>query len=125
MDTLPQDTSEGVVAALRNLAQAQGLRRRAEETCREWLRTAAEEGDLGELALEKIELHFERCALVFDHGILSYPFVETRLGLYVPDPNGVYFRGLRPIGHYRLITGLDGVVDDDYFVLDHIGNRAG
>ena len=62
---------------------------------------------------------FERCALAFDHGVLSYPFVETRLGLYVSDPFGVYFRGgLRPVGHYRLITLLDGTADDDYFVLD-------
>ncbi|AWM35966.1 hypothetical protein C1280_02365 [Gemmata obscuriglobus] len=61
---------------------------------------------------------FERCALVFEHGILNYPFVETRLGLYVPDPSAVYFQGRRSIGHYRLITLLDGTTDDDYFILD-------
>ncbi len=61
---------------------------------------------------------FERCALVFDHGVLGYPFVETRLGFYVADPSGLYFRGLRPVGHYQLITLLDGTDDDNYFVLD-------
>ena len=114
METTPGDA----VAAMLGLADAHNLRRRAEESCREWLRSSAEEGDLGELSLSDIQVVFERCALVFDHGVLVYPFVETRLGLYVPDPSGVCFRGLRPIGHYRLITLLDGTADDDYFVLD-------
>ncbi|OWK42418.1 hypothetical protein [Fimbriiglobus ruber] len=105
------------VAAMLTLADAHDLRRRAEASCHEWLRSSAEEGDLSELALADTQIVFERCALVFDHGILSYPFVETRLGLYVPDATGVYFRGLRPVGHYRLITLLDGTADDDYFVL--------
>jgi len=99
-------------------AEAHGLRRRAEETCREWLRSTFEEGDLPGLSPEDVRIEFERCALVFDHGILSYPFVETKLGMYVTDPTGVFFRGLRPIGHYRLITLLDGTDDDDYFLLD-------
>jgi len=111
-------TPNGVVAAMLGLAEAQDLRRRAEAACRQWLRTADEEGDLGGLSPGDIQVVFERCALVFDHGVLSYPFVETRLGMYVADPSGVYFRGLRPVGHYRLITLLDGTADDDYFVLD-------
>jgi len=106
------------VAAMIRLADAHHLRRRAEASCQQWLRSSAEEGGLGRLSPADIQVVFERCALVFDHGILSYPFVETRLGLYVDDPSGVYFRGLRPIGHYRLITMLDGTADDDYFVLD-------
>ena len=122
MGSMGQDLSEGIVSALLTLAESQKLRHRAEETCREWLRSASEEGDLGGWSLEEIELHFERCALVFDHGILSYPFVETRLGLYVADSTGVCFRGLRPVGHYRLITLLDGTDDDDYFVLDTVKN---
>jgi hypothetical protein len=111
----------GVVAAMLSLATTHNLRQRAEESCRTCLRIAAEEGDLGDRSPEDIELVFERCALVFDHGVLSYPFIETRIGLYVPDPTGVYFRGLRPVGHYRLITLLDGTDDDDYFVLDEEG----
>jgi hypothetical protein len=95
------------------LADRHDLRQRAEALCRQWLSSAAECAPLTD-----IQIVFERCAIVFDHGILSYPFVETRLGLYVADLTGVYFRGLRPIGHYRLITRLDGTTDDDYFVLD-------
>jgi hypothetical protein len=111
-------SGEGAVAAMRAVAEAHDLRRRAEESCRVWLRSAFEAGDLGGLSPEGVEIVFERCALVFDHGILSYSFVETRLGLYVRDTAGADFRGLRPIGHYRLITRLDGTADDDYFVLD-------
>ncbi|WP_145241100.1 hypothetical protein [Urbifossiella limnaea] len=70
------------------------------------------------MAEEHVQAVFERSALVFDHGELSHPFVETRLGLYVPDPAGGWFRGLRPVGHYRLITRLDGTDEDDYLVLD-------
>ena len=106
------------VAAMLALADTHDLRRQAEASCRQCLRSSAEEGELGGLSLADVQVLFERCALVFDHGVLSYPFVETRLGLYVPDPTGVYFRGLRPIGHYRLITLLDGTAVDDYFVLD-------
>lgn len=70
------------------------------------------------LASADVQAVFERCALVFTHGILSHPFVETRFGLYVADSEAVWFRGLRPVGHYRLITRLDGTVEDDYLVLD-------
>jgi hypothetical protein len=117
---MSQASGEAAVAAMLALAEAHDLRRRAEETCRKWLQTAAEEGDLGSRTVEEVRVVFERCALVFDHGVLSYPFLETRLGLYLDDPDGAWFRGLRPIGHYRLVTLLDGKDDDDYFVLDHI-----
>ena len=106
------------VAAMLALAERHDLRQRAEASCRQWLHSAQAEGDLDRSSLADIQLIFERCALVFDHGSLSYPFVETRLGLYVADPTEVYFRGLRPVGNYRLITRLDGTTDDDYFVLN-------
>ena len=118
MDDAGQHLSGGIVSELLALAESQNLRRRADEMCKVWLRSANEEGELCGWSIEEIELHFERCSLVFEHGILSYPFVETRLGLYVADTTGVFFRGLRPIGHYRLITLLDGTDNDDYFVLD-------
>lgn len=105
------------VAAMLGLAATHDLRRRAEASCRECIRAASEEGDLGGLSPADLQIVFRRCVLAFDHGILSYPFVETALDLCVADPTGVYFRGLRPVGSYRLITLLDGTVDDDYFVL--------
>jgi hypothetical protein len=118
VEEVPRDAGADTVAAMLALADAHDLRRRAEASCRQWLCLSAEEGDLGRLSLADIQVVFERCALVFDHGIRSDPFVETRLGLFVSDPTGLYFRGLRPVGHYRLITLLDGTADDDDFVLD-------
>ncbi len=104
------------VALMRSFATTHDLRREAELCCRQSLRSAAEEGDLDGLSPEHVQVVFERCSLVFDHGELSYPFVETRFGLYVPDPT--CFRDQRRVGHYRLITLLDGRVDDDYLVLE-------
>lgn len=80
-------------------------------------------GESGELPVNDVQIVFERTALVFEHGILNYPFVETQFGLYVPG-SSVWFQGLRPIGHYRFITRVDGTVDDDYLVLDKPGYAA-
>ena len=109
---------EQIVAALRALVESQRLRHEAEEGCRTSMKNCANDGDLEGWSPDEIEIRFERCALVFDHGIWSYPFVETKLGLYVRDPAGYLHDGLFPIGHYRLITLLDGTVIDDYFVLE-------
>ena len=110
---------EKLIDTLRNLAATHDLRRRAEEGCRQWLTTwAAEEGGLDGLSIDEIEVHFEKCYLAFEHGVLSYPFIETRFGLFVRDSRQIYFRDLRPVGHYRFITLLDGTVSDDYFVID-------
>ena len=70
--------------------------------------------------MESIQLHFDKQSLVFNHGILSYPHLDTQIGLYVENP--FYHKDLKPIGHYRLITTLDGKIDDDYFVLEE-GNE--
>lgn len=108
-----------MVAALLALAASQDLRARAEAGCRESIRSTLADGDdLRGWSVEEIEMHFHNSSLTFDHGILDYPYIDTRLGLYVRDLSGVYFLGLRPIGSYRLITLLDGTDDDDYFVLD-------
>jgi hypothetical protein len=111
------DDGTGAVAAMRALADRHDLQGRAETSCRECLRTASADGDLDGLAAEKIRVVYERSALVFDHGVLGHPFVETRLGLYV-DASEEWHRGLRPVGHYRLITLLDGTDEDDYLIMD-------
>lgn len=115
-----QGAAEELVAALAALASQQNLRSQAVEGCDKWLRAGAEEGadGLGGWAAEEIVPRFASCSLVFEHGILDYPFIETRLELYVQDDSGVCFRDLRPIGYYRLITLLDGTADDDYFVIE-------
>ena len=68
--------------------------------------------------LEQIQIRFHKQSLVFKHGVLSYPYIDTQIGLYVEDDSGVYLEGLKSIGHYRMITLLDGRADDDYLVLD-------
>ena len=116
---MDQVVSQETVAALLALAASQDLRARAEAGCRESIRSTLADGDdLRGWSVEEIEMHFQRSSLTFDHGILNYPYIDTRLGLYVRDLSGVHFLGLRPIGSYRLITLLDGTDDDDYFVLD-------
>ena len=108
-----------MVAVLHALAASQALRARAEAGCRESIRSTLADGDdLRGWSVEEIEMHFHKTSLTFAHGILDYPYIDTRLGLYVRDLTGVHFRGLRPIGYYRLITLPDGTVDDDDFVLD-------
>jgi hypothetical protein len=115
---VPSDAGAAAVAAMLALAGRYDLRQRSEESCRESLQSVAEDGELGSLRPADIQVVFERCALVFDHAIVGHPFIETRYGLYVPDSAGVYSRGLRPIGHYRLITRLEGTDEDDYLVLE-------
>jgi hypothetical protein len=71
-----------MVAALPALAASQDLRARAEAGCREWFRsTLADGNDLRGWSVEEIELHFDKTSLTFDHGILDYPFIDTRPGL--------------------------------------------
>ena len=120
------DTIEEAVAALAALSTEQGLRERALALGREVLETTAADErqlDLPQLAgwsPEEIELRFERCALVFRHASIEYPFVDTQIGLFAKvdgaEDLGLDLEadGLTRIGSYRLITRLDGEVDDDY-----------
>lgn len=110
-------SADELVAALAALASAQNLRGRAFEGCGRWLRDGAENG-LGGWSADEIEPRFASCSLVFAHGLLGRPFVDTRLDLCVRDPSGVCAGGSRPVGYYRLITRLDGTDEDDYFVID-------
>ena len=68
--------------------------------------------------LSEIKLEFDYQSLVFKHGILSYPYIDTQIGLYIDRPESCYFRDLKQIGTYRLIVRLDGEVDDDYLIMD-------
>jgi hypothetical protein len=115
---------EEAVQVFADLAGEQGLRDCAVAACREaLLNCAVEERELGlqELggwSIEEIELHFDKCSVVFSHGVLNHPYIDTQIGLYIKDDGGVVFRNLNPIGTYRLITMLDGEINDDYLVID-------
>ena len=58
---------------------------------------------------------FDKQSLVFKSN-LSHICVDTQIGLYVRDTQKIYYRGLEPVGHYRLITSVDGQAEDDCLV---------
>jgi hypothetical protein len=95
-----------MIERLRLLAAERDLVGHAMDGCVKWLHN-----DADEIAItpEELEMHFHSHALTFHNANLSYPYIDTRLTLSVKN---------REIGYYRLITFLDGSVDDDYFVLD-------
>jgi hypothetical protein len=68
--------------------------------------------DYGQLVLK-----FEKQSLVFKNDLVGV-YVDTQIGLYLPSESKAYFQGLEPVGCYRLITGTDGQVDDDYLIFD-------
>lgn len=70
------------------------------------------------LDYEQLLLEFDKQSLVFKSGILSYVYIDTQIGLYLRDEAGVHFRGLKPVGYYRLITLPNGRVENDYLVFD-------
>ncbi len=95
-----------VVALLDHYATQQALFAHAEESCRRWFLNEPDE-----MAYPLTAIRFERQsqALCFHNRHLPYPYITTTLRLFV---------GTREIGDYRLITRLDGTVDDDYLVFD-------
>jgi hypothetical protein len=123
------DMFEETIQNLEQWSQQQKLIELALESCKVSLKNCAiEEAELFPTQntgadvlrghkLSDIQLHFDKQSLVFKHDILSYPYVEIQIGLYVADATGVYLRDLEPIGDYNLIVKLDGEIDDDYLVL--------
>jgi len=121
---------DDIIRNLEEWAQEQNLIEKAIESCKVSIRNCATEETelfptmntgtdvLRGRRINDIQLHFDKQSLVFKHGVSSYPFIDTQIGLYVADPTGVYFRDLEPIGTYRLIAAVDGEMDGDYLVLD-------
>ncbi|MCB9753885.1 MAG: hypothetical protein H6713_28415 [Myxococcales bacterium] len=118
------DDERLLVAPLRARARAQHLLARARAGCEAALISCAAddvavgEPALGGFAREELELVLRRQALVFNHGLLSYPFVTTELSIVVavtgaaPRADDHY-----EVGAYSLITRLDGAVVDDTLAL--------
>ncbi len=65
----------------------------------------------------QIIFEMDKQSLVFQ-GSLPYPYVDTRIGLFLRNEDGVYYRGLEPVGHYRLITAANGEAVDDYLIIN-------
>jgi hypothetical protein len=99
-------------------------------SCRQALENYVRESEeLGEVPLDgysidEIQFRLDKMSLVYNHGVLNYPFVDTQIGLYLDAPAGTHFRGIDPIGCYRLIITLDGQVDDDYLEIDEVASDS-
>jgi hypothetical protein len=105
----------GIVKQLTGLAVQQDLASRAMDSCANRFRH-----DAGQLTftLEDVHMQLYSHSLFFQSAHISNPFIATRLTLSIND---------KEIGYYRLITSLDGSVDDDYLVLEdeyHLGTHG-
>lgn len=113
---------EDIIKQLRDWSEERSLIEEAYEYCRTSLENNEQEdkeaGLTARWLLGDIQLHFDKQSLVFKHGIFSHPFVDTQIGLYVAAENKGWLRDIQPIGRYRLITSLDGQVEDDYLIFD-------
>jgi hypothetical protein len=113
-----------LISSLQAWAAQHNLVEEALAACRQSLiNCAAEDIEVDEPPLngwpiDDLLLRFRRHALIFQHGLLSYPFVETSIAICIADTTGGYRNNERLIGSYRLILHLDGTVDDDYLELD-------
>jgi len=80
---------------------------RAEEGFRAWLAEPAETLP-GEWVADELHAQPDSIHLCIRPAHVDYPYIDTKLRI---------LRGDEQVGHYRLITKLDGAVADDYFVL--------
>ena len=110
------------IAEIRDIVSDQQLVEKTLKLCQKSLKDC-EEGDievedtpLNGFECKEIQLLFDKQSLVFAHDVLDYNYIETQIGLYVKDRHDIHFRGIIPIGTYRLITTIDGKVEDDYLV---------
>ncbi len=111
-----------LIEELQEWSKSSGLIEKAIAGGKVFLENSMEEdeklGLTGRWQLSDIQLIFDKQSLVFKSDTLDYPYVDTQIGLYIPDDRKVWFRDLMPIGTYRLITALDGEVMDDYLQMD-------
>jgi len=114
---------EDIVQQLQEWSQQQDLIEEAIRSChinlQNWEKEDKEIGLIARWKVSDILLHFDHQALVFKHDVLSDPFIDTQIGLYVAASSKGWFRDLEPIGKYGLITTLDGQVSDDYLIFDN------
>lgn len=104
------DLSE-IVNRLTEHARSYQLAERATDGCALLLLNNQEqENGLPEgMSISAIEIRFGSHALFFDKTVLSYPYIVTHLDLLADDER---------VGFYKLITSLEGQVEDDYLVFD-------
>jgi hypothetical protein len=105
MTTIDSD----LIEQLRQHAKIHELDRIAKEAITGWIDSERNEFP-SDFDLEQFQAVFASRWLCFEPEIVSYPYIDTRFNLLYRDV---------PIGYYRLITMLDGRVEDDYFVIEN------
>ncbi|MEW6211374.1 MAG: hypothetical protein AB1631_23615 [Acidobacteriota bacterium] len=119
MDLKPDE----IIRQLEDLTTRQRLITLAIESCRKALINCAEEDEaiglkpLKGYSLESIQLKFKKQSLVFRHDVFAHPYIETEICLCVEDREGICLNDSKPIGEYRLISKMDGEIEDDYLSL--------
>jgi hypothetical protein len=113
-----------VLKQLEGLLEKQKLIEYAMENCKTWLIASLKEDEemglvpLKGWKLDQIKMVFDKQSLVFKHSLLTYPYIDTQIGLYVDTPENFYWDNLYPMGSYNLITHPGGQVDDDYLIIE-------
>ena len=75
----------------------------AEEAIKSW---AKEENEKNKELLKAATLKFINHKFCFKSSLVNYPYIETTFQLIVEAEN---------MGNYRLITLLDGTIENDYY----------
>jgi hypothetical protein len=112
MGELIPEELRGIRERLIELADRYDLVSQAKDTCARWLHESA---DVLLYAVSEVSMDFRSHALVFRNAKLSYPYIDTRLDLSFNN---------REIGHYRLITRLDGSPENDYLIFEPYAMRT-
>jgi hypothetical protein len=101
-------TPKEVVEYLLDLTSRNKLVEQAMESCDPWF--TDDGGEIDGWIPQDLEKQFFSHSLVFQRSDWDLIYIDTRIKLFAS--NG------REVGHYRLISTLDGEIDDDYLVLE-------
>ncbi len=97
-----------IVDELAEFAREQNLVARALDSCITFLNNEAQEGSLPhQLSPSDVSMRFSSHSLTVESSSLTYPYVCTRLDLYVAEEE---------VGWYMLVVRLGGQDEDDYLV---------
>lgn len=101
-------TQKEVVEYLLDLTLRHKLVEQAIASCDGWFTNNA--GEIDGWIPQDLEKQFFSHTLVFQRSDWDLIYIDTHLKLLASDG--------REIGHYRLVSTLDGQIDDDYLVLE-------
>ena len=74
--------------------------------------------ELGTYAIGDLVLAFDYQSFIFNDYLRKTPWIRTRIGIYVNDPDNNWVKGLKPIGYYELDTDVKGEHFDDWLIIN-------